>query len=117
MNGDDRTVVQRPLTQPERQLVEFLLHLAEQADIHDLNSARVQDMNDGGMGSLRFGESRGGRLGHIVAEAEFVDEDGLPVFASLFLDQSNALYDLGLWKVDFSPLKRIPEPSQFKAAR
>jgi len=106
----------RPLTQSERQLVEFLLHLAEEKNIHDLNNTLVVEMDDSGMGSLQFGESREGRLGHRVAEAKFADDDGLPVFASLVLDQSGRLYELDLWKVDFSPLKRIPEPSHFQAA-
>jgi hypothetical protein len=106
----------RLLTQPERQLIEFLLHQAEQRDVHDLSNALVHEMDDGGMGSLQFGASREGRLGHRVAEAEFVDDDGLPVFASLILDQSGSLYELDLWKVDFSPLKRIPEPSCFRTA-
>jgi hypothetical protein len=116
MNNNDQTIAQRSLTQPERQLVEFLLRLAELTDIHDLNDALVHEMDDGDMGSLQFGESREGRLGHMVAEAQFADEDGLPVFASLVLDQSGSLYELDLWKVDFSPLKRIPEPSHFHAA-
>jgi hypothetical protein len=115
MNNDDQTTVMRPLTQPEHQLVEFLLRLTELKDVHDLNNALVQEMNDGGMGSLQLGESREGRLGHMVAEAQFTDGDGLPVFASLVLDQSGSLYELDLWKVDFSPLKRIPEPSHCQA--
>ena len=116
MDGGDQTTVQRPLTRSERQLVEFLLRLAGQEGMHDLDNADVQAMDDSGMGSLQFGASREGRLGHMVAEAEFVDDDGLPVFASLVLDQSGSLYELDLWKVDFSPLKRIPEPSSLKAA-
>jgi hypothetical protein len=34
------------------------------------------------------------------------------VLASVIVDQSGALYELDLWKVDSSPLKGIPNPDQ-----
>lgn len=116
MSKNDQKLVRRPLTQPERQLVEFLLHLAEGAGVHDLDATLIKEMDDGGMGSLQFGESRQDQLGHMVAEARFADDDGLPVFASLVLDQLGQWYELDLWKVDLSPLKRIPDPSNFQSA-
>jgi hypothetical protein len=71
----------------------------------------VEEMQDGNMGSLKFvtSESRPGRFGEKIAEAEFVDEDGVLVSATINLDDRGNLFELDLWKVDFSPLKRYPK--------
>jgi hypothetical protein len=70
----------------------------------------VEEMQDGNMGSLKFvtSESRHRRFGEKIAEAEFVDEDGVLVSATINLDDRGNLFELDLWKVDFSPLKRYP---------
>jgi hypothetical protein len=47
-------------------------------------------------------------LGKKIAEAEFTDEDGIPVSAVLNLDDKGQLFELDMWKVDFSALKRYP---------
>lgn len=75
----------------------------------------VQQMNDGGMGSLRTCSIRADRmLGRIVAEGEFRDADGTPVFVAINEDQYGELFELDVWKADFSPLIRIPEASQIE---
>lgn len=71
----------------------------------------VEDMADGGMGSLRFpsevvAERR--RLGEVVAQGEFDDEDGVTVSFTINLDSDGRLFELDLWRVDFEPLKRFP---------
>jgi hypothetical protein len=71
-------------------------------------------MDDGGMGSLRLATDEAlqkpGRLvGPRAAEVQFIDADGVPVLASLNLDQNGELMELDIWKTDFSPLIRIPE--------
>lgn len=74
-----------------------------------LPTAEVEEMDDGGMGSLRFVSSKPNRrLGKVVAELLYHDEDEVPVLATLYLDTEGELYELDSWKVDFSPLKRIP---------
>jgi hypothetical protein len=106
----------RPLRASESALLEHVLSASHniQPLLTGIEGAIVQDMNDGGMGSLRFwrkdGEKR--RFGGIPVEAHFRDEDGVLVLAAVIVDQSGALYELDLWKVDFSPLRRIPEPHQ-----
>jgi hypothetical protein len=72
------------------------------------NSLLVQPMDDGGMGSLRLidpekiqGERK---LGEQVSEHRFDDDDGVPVIATLYTDADGYLYELDIWKVDFSPL-------------
>jgi hypothetical protein len=72
----------------------------------------VEEMEDGGMGSLRFAKTTDGnstrRLGEVFAQGEFNDEDGVPVSFTINLDCDGQLFELDLWRVDFEPLKRFP---------
>jgi hypothetical protein len=81
-----------------------------------LSECLVEDMKDGGMGSVRFKDSdnRERRLGKKIAEAEFRDEDGIPVSAVLNVDDKGQLFELDMWKVDFSALKRYPRPEELR---
>ena len=78
--------------------------------LHDLAHVLVEDMADGGMGSVRFRSGKHGKrqFGQQIAEASFVDEDGVAVSATLNLDQSGDLFELDLWKADNSALRCYP---------
>ena len=106
----------RSLTGPEIALLAALLGGREAMAplTNGLAQAKVQAMNDGGMGSVRFvsKDSDHREFGGIVREATFQDTDGVPVLASLIVDQSGALYELDIWKADSSPLNCIPNPDQ-----
>lgn len=69
-------------------------------------------MNDGDMGSLLF-ESSGinRRYGGDIAQIQLQDTDEVPVMISLVIDQYNQLFELDVWKVDFSPTKDLILPS------
>jgi len=102
----------RPLRDEERDLLaELIAGTPRAAQLLDfLSGCLVEEMNDGGMGSLRFC-SRDGRSRHLGAqliEREFIDSDGVPVIVTINLDDHSELYELDVWKVDFSPLKRFP---------
>src|SRR5437879_8898357 len=56
----------------------------------------VHEMNDGGMGSLRFVGVDDRKFGSITAEAEFPDDDGIPVSAAVIIDQYGELYELDI---------------------
>jgi hypothetical protein len=73
-------------------------------------------MNDGGMGSLRFRtpDNQRRHFSKKIAEAEFTDEDGTPVSAVVNLDEIGELFELDIWRVDFSPLKRYPRPEDLR---
>jgi hypothetical protein len=81
-----------------------------------LSERLVRDMSDGGMGSIQFcpPEPKKRLYGSTIGEGSFLDEDGTLVSVSLNLDQSGDLFELDMWKVDFSPLLRYPEPGNFK---
>ncbi len=101
----------------------------------------VEEMHDGGMGSLSFPLDESGstqdkvmsnpgsakdilaphspeitrRMGSELVVGEFNDEDGVLVSFTLNLDQRGALFELDLWKTDFMPLKRLPsEPHEIR---
>ncbi len=70
-------------------------------------------MNDGGMGSLLLfpkGIIKKNRLfGKCVSEYQFTDKDGVEVIASLNVDKNEELFELDVWKTDYSPLICFPE--------
>ena len=71
----------------------------------------VKPLNDGGMGSLELFPDGNVNLkrvfGKQISEYFFQDVDGVKVIASLNIDSSGNLYELDLWKTDFSPLQKI----------
>ncbi len=81
-----------------------------------LADARVQTMLDGHMGSLRFVGSSDRCYGRALISVVAHDVDTTPLLISLDLDQHGNLFELDVWKVDFSPLIRLPEPSEVTLA-
>jgi hypothetical protein len=80
-----------------------------------LDTTFVENMNDGGMGSLIFisyTDDSNRKIGKTLTEAEFLDEDQVPVFVQLNLDNYNQLFELDIWKVDYSPVSRYPNLEQ-----
>jgi hypothetical protein len=74
-----------------------------------LDTLLVEDANDGGMGGILFishVNNADRSIGQKVAETEFLDEDGVLVSVELNLDNNNQLFELDVWKVDYSPLCR-----------
>ena len=74
----------------------------------------VRSMNDDGMGSLYLfpkGEIKEDdrSFGESVSEFQFTDQDGIEVIASLNLDNNGDLFELDIWKTDFSKVIRLPE--------
>jgi hypothetical protein len=76
-----------------------------------LQCSLVIDMKDGNMGSIRFVNAGHRTLGKVLAEAEYKDADGVPVSIAINADNNGDLFELDFWKVDFSALKRYPQPS------
>jgi hypothetical protein len=106
----------RPLSAREVALIEFIAaDSIPSSMLAKLRDRSVMEMDDGGMGSLRFVGAADRRMGSTVGYAEFKDADGVSVSAALLLDQTGQLFELGIWKVDFRPLIRIPDATQFRA--
>ena len=49
-----------------------------------------------------------------IASCRFIDADKVEVVAYLLVDKDNLMYELDLWKVDNTPIKRIPSKENFK---
>ncbi|PJZ75674.1 DUF6984 family protein [Leptospira neocaledonica] len=102
----------RQINSAEERLLVFLLkksNLSKYVDL-DASKLKVQEMDDGGMGSLFFlANNEGRRMNKSIASLSFYDIDGIEVSVTLNIDQYGDLYELDLWKVDFSKLKKIPE--------
>ena len=75
------------------------------------NDLLVSPLHDGKMGSLTLFPhntlNKERHFGVQVSECQFKDIDGVPVIASLYLDKDNELFELDIWKVDFSKLEMI----------
>ena len=107
-------IPRRHIRESERALIERMLEgTSFKAQIlHDIADLLVEDMSDGGMGSIRFQIDQPGRrlFGRQISEAAFVDADGVAVSVTLNLDQDGRLFELDMWKADNSGLGRYPTP-------
>jgi uncharacterized lipoprotein YehR (DUF1307 family) len=50
-------------------------------------------------------------LGEVLVEAQYHDSDGVLVVITIYSDKNRELFEVDIWKVDFSPLRRYPSPS------
>ena len=93
----------------------LLLELGRLAGIKNptdwTESLLVEEMDDGGMGSLRLqkpeASARDTALVVCKSVVQFTDEDGVEVIASLNANDEGVPIELDIWKTDFSPLVRI----------
>lgn len=100
----------RPLRIEEEALIRVLLgHVSAREWLLDqLDGAKVRDMADGGMGSLKFAGDERRSLGGVLVKAEYIDCDGVLVSIVLNADQNQRLYELDMWRVDFAALREYP---------
>jgi len=77
---------------------------------NDLKNDLVKAMNDGGMGSLKFypKDDNVRTFGRQIAEINLSDVDGVPLSITINIDNNGDIFELDIWKVDFSPLKQFP---------
>lgn len=103
----------RPLRKVEIELISSLIGQTAESEYlkDDIQSSRVMDMKDGNMGSIRFVRDEPRVFGKVLAEAQYTDEDGVLVSIAINADNKGNLFEVDFWKVDFSPLKRYPKPS------
>ena len=104
----------RALRAEEARLIRSMLVASKDsaALMPQVDIATVEDMLDGGMGSLWFSSDEPRRLGAVVAEADYVDMDGVPLSIVINVDQNGQLFELDIWKVNFLPLECYPSPEK-----
>lgn len=101
--------IQRPLKEDEKALIHMLLKMGKKCMAkYALNSLEVQEMNDEGMGSLyiisptKKWEDR--KFGKRIADVQYNDTDGIPILVSLNVDTDGDLFELDIWKINYSPV-------------
>lgn len=105
---------QRQPLEPEQRLLASLVagHTAVKVPPDWLDCLLVTPMDDGRMGSLRL-HSPPFQIdertpGVAVSELGFIDADGVDVLATLYVNSHGVPVEVGVWKVDFSPVQMIP---------
>jgi len=102
----------RSLNKDEIALISWMIKgkLRGQKIIDTLDKLLVEEMKDGGMGSLKVNiEGKDDRIySRELAKADLFDIDGIPVFISINLDQNDDFYEFEVFKADFSKLQKIP---------
>jgi len=100
----------RPLRLEEESFIRALLRRARDGEhlLVQLEHAQVLDINDGKMGSVQFAGHDIRFLGSCLVKAQYVDRDGIPVSIVLNTDTTGQLYELDIWKADFSSLQAYP---------
>jgi hypothetical protein len=98
----------RPIKPEERALLAHLLSLAKGGNRYTIPQ-EVEKLGDTGIQL----SSRGEHANDLV-EADYKDTDGRDVFITLTTNQYDELYELDIWKTDFSPLQCYPEPGKVK---
>ncbi|HTL40473.1 MAG TPA: hypothetical protein VL294_03275 [Pseudolysinimonas sp.] len=100
--------VVRPINEGELRLIELILRRSGSPVAPPAAGSLVRPLDDGGMGSLSLDIDGVERFGEVVGEVEFRDSDGVGVSAALYLDSHGGLYELDVFKGDFSALRRWP---------
>lgn len=104
----------RKLSQDEIKLLEILIKKSSVIISYNLEQdLDVQAMNDDRMGSLKLFpkdiSSDKRVFGKQIAECMFLDTDGIDVIASLNVDDKGKIFELDIWKTDYSSLIKVPE--------
>lgn len=102
----------RPLRGEEQMLLRALLKSRDDFETLDrqISNGLVRDLPDAGMGSLEFIGEESRMLGKVLARAEYVDSDGVLTSIVVNADLLGKLFELDMWKVDFSALRKYPQP-------
>ena len=101
----------REITELELQLIRLLLEKAgKQVRIPKM----VRPLKDEEMGSISFDLKGLQERNSQIISGSFLDSDGVLVDFELTADKNNELYELDIWKVDFSRLLRYPDLNKLK---
>jgi hypothetical protein len=94
-------------------------HSSRKSLLANVEKAKVRDLKDGQMGSVEFvGDSPDvRRMSRCVAEADYVDSDGVSVSIAVNIDQEGNLFEIDMWKVDFNRLIQYPASRTIRNVR
>jgi hypothetical protein len=107
--------MKRKISEEELALLETLI---EKSDLLGYKSTAlaeivVEPLLDGDMGSITLFspglENTNRKFLKKVSEIQFKDLDGVLVLASLNIDDKGNLFEIDIWKTDFSKLIKMPK--------
>jgi len=105
-------MVRRKLRPVEVSLITWMIKNTDEPErvISELKDLIVEEMTDGGMGSLRVVISGKDKrvYSRELAKVDLFDVDQIPIFISINLDADGNFFELDVFKGDFSPLKKFP---------
>src|ERR1700742_1746579 len=103
----------RYLSKEEKELIEYMLSdkPGSQVILNNLSTYRVNEMDDGGMGSLKveFPVKKTRLYDGYISDIYLRDIDDIPLVITIHVDKEGDLYELDVWKADFSSLKLFPK--------
>jgi hypothetical protein len=104
-----KTVIRR-LRKEEIDLIIWMIRGTEESEYINpsLTAVFVEEMRDGGMGSLRVVAEMDRIYSRDLANIELLDKDGIPLWISVYLDTDDNFFELDVWKVDYSRLVQFP---------
>ena len=100
----------RHITMQIRQIVEILIKNSQSENKEYKFSDEIFYFEDGKMGSFGFVYESNEYIsgGKHISDVEFYDIDGILCVATMFAYDNNFVDSVDIWKVDFSPLIKIP---------
>lgn len=104
----------RSLRSEETSILAALLKPPLDQYVCGLATCKVQDLDDGGMGGIKFLRESGKprSFGKTIAEAEYIDADGVLVSIAINVDDVGDLLEIEFWKVNYAALCIYPKPEQ-----
>ncbi|MGY0427336.1 MAG: DUF6984 family protein [Polaribacter sp.] len=100
----------RNLNQKEKKLIKFLLRKIKYD--YELDNLIVDEIGGYPSESISFLSNRDNvqrKMSKAIIECTFTDVDNIPISISLNIDDEGHLYELDIWKVDFSKIIRYPD--------
>lgn len=106
----------RRITDLEFKVLEYLINLAKFSRHIDNDKLSVRSLADGEMGSFLIFEhpnllEEQRMFGAQISEFQYIDDDDIPVIVSLNVDNNGNLFELEVWKVDYSPVISLKIPN------
>jgi len=104
----------RALSGSEIELLEFILSDKKYEQL--LDGARnlwVTELVDGNMGSIRFVSPLNERQATCLEKAECRDAEGSNINVAINADQTGELFEIDIWKYDFTPVSEFPGKTTF----
>jgi len=106
--------ISRPLKDEELNFIKELISLSGSYELLNKVPQYIIELDDGGMGSLRFDVDRLKKYSSDLIEVEYLDSDNIPVSIVLMLDKEGDLFELDFFKADFSKLQTYPTIEKVK---